>query len=406
MTESAAPIRDSDRIVALDVLRGFALMGILIMNVQAFSMPSAAYTNPSAYGDLTGLNRAVWIASHLIADQKLMSIFSMLFGAGVCLFADRAQAKTGGSAKLYYRRTFVLLLFGFAHGYLLFLGDILVAYALCGAWVYLLRNRRPRTQVVVALVLLMVPTALTVMISGAVPKLPPDAVAGMSSGWAPSAEKLAAIVDGMRGSFLQQVITRAPATITLQTIVMLLHFIWRVSGMMLLGMALYRTGVLSASKDEAWYRRVAVVGLPIGWALSAYGVYFNFSHAWVFERSMFLGTVPNYWGSIAVGFGYLSLVMIAVKRGWFAGLQSRLAAAGRMAFTNYIAQSVFAVVVFNMFGLFGATPRWQQVLFIVAVWIAQLLYSPAWLARYRFGPLEWLWRAATYGHAPPMRRST
>ncbi|MBE9517277.1 MAG: hypothetical protein IMY68_01870, partial [Bacteroidetes bacterium] len=88
-----SPVSQSDRIVSIDLLRGVAVLGILIMNIQHFSMPSAAYINPTAYGDLTGINKWVWIISHIMASGKFMSIFSMLFGAGVLLFTGRAEAK-------------------------------------------------------------------------------------------------------------------------------------------------------------------------------------------------------------------------------------------------------------------------------------------------------------------------
>ena len=126
------PVAPGERIRSLDVLRGFAVLGILIMNVQSFSMPGAAYLNPTAWGDLTGINLAVWLAGHVLADQKFLTLFSILFGAGVCLFAERAEARSGRSAAVHYRRMFWLLVFGLAHAYFLWVGDILVPYALCG----------------------------------------------------------------------------------------------------------------------------------------------------------------------------------------------------------------------------------------------------------------------------------
>ena len=398
---SAQPVAERERIAALDVLRGFALLGILIMNVQAFSMPGAAYTNPAAFGDLSGINRAVWVLSHIGADQKFMAIFSMLFGAGVCLFSDRAVAKTGSAAKLYYRRMGVLLAVGVAHGYLLFHGDVLVAYALCGLWVFALRNKRPRTLTIVAFALLLVAPLISAFVAVSIPHMPKEATDAMSAGWAPPPKILIANIEGMRGSFAEQVATRAPLTLTLQTTVFVLFFLWRVSGMMLLGMALYKTGVLSGRMETSWYRRVAVIALPVGIAVSTWGVVQNFEHEWSFEYSMFLGSIPNYWGSIAVAMGYTSLVMIAVRAKFLPPVQRLLAAAGRMAFTNYLMQSLLCVFVFNELELFGAMPRWQQPFVVLAIWSVQLYCSNAWLERYRYGPLEWLWRSATYGRLQP-----
>ena len=138
------PTQPKERIIALDFLRGFALLGILLMNIQSFAMPFAAYFNPTAYGDLTGVNRWVWIGSHIVADNKFMTIFSILYGAGIVLITQKLEKKGHGSAGLHYRRTFWLLVIGMAHAYLLWYGDILVTYALAALLVYFFRKRSPR----------------------------------------------------------------------------------------------------------------------------------------------------------------------------------------------------------------------------------------------------------------------
>src|SRR5215211_1968500 len=113
------PVAESDRLASLDVLRGVAILGILLMNIQSFSMPSDAYLNPTAYGDLTEANRFVWIGTHLVADQKFISIFSMLFGAGIVLMAERAGSR---ATVLHYRRMGILIVFGLLHAHLLWSG--------------------------------------------------------------------------------------------------------------------------------------------------------------------------------------------------------------------------------------------------------------------------------------------
>ena len=135
-----SPVSSSDRIVSLDVLRGFAVLGILIMNIQSYSMIGAAYLNPNAFGDLTGLNKWVWILSHIFADSKFITIFSILFGAGIVLFTNKAAEKGRSAAGLHYRRTFWLFVIGLMHAYLLWYGDILVIYALCALFVFLFRR--------------------------------------------------------------------------------------------------------------------------------------------------------------------------------------------------------------------------------------------------------------------------
>src|SRR5438445_2514093 len=136
-------VPEADRIQSIDVLRGFALLGILVMNIQSFSMILAAYENPTAYGNLEGANYWVWFFSHVLADQKFMTIFSMLFGAGIVLMTSRQEETTGRSAAVHYRRMGVLALFGMLHAYLFWYGDILFGHALCGMLVYLCRRLRP-----------------------------------------------------------------------------------------------------------------------------------------------------------------------------------------------------------------------------------------------------------------------
>src|SRR5438046_2779024 len=150
------PVAETERIVPMDVLRGFALLGILVMNIQSFAMVGAVYDNPTAYGDLKGANFLVWLLSHLLADQKFISIFSMLFGAGILLLWQRAEASGGRPARLHYRRMSWLILFGLLHAYLLWYGDILVIYGMCGLFVYLFRRKSPRTLFATALVFAMV----------------------------------------------------------------------------------------------------------------------------------------------------------------------------------------------------------------------------------------------------------
>ena len=141
----------TERIISIDVLRGVAVLGILIMNIQSFSMIGAAYINPTAYGDLTGLNKWVWIFSHMFDDDKVMSIFSMLFGAGVIIFTSRALDKSRRAGPLHYRRIFWLFVFGMIHAYLIWYGDILVAYSLCGALVFVFRKLKPKTLILISI---------------------------------------------------------------------------------------------------------------------------------------------------------------------------------------------------------------------------------------------------------------
>ncbi len=393
-----SPVDASDRIGSLDVLRGCAVLGILVMNIQAFAMPGAAYFNPTAYGDLSGINFFIWLISYLFVDQKFLSVFSLLFGAGICLFADRPEARSGRSAGLHYRRMFWLLLFGLVHAYFLWSGDILVTYALCGFVLFFLRNRSPRTMAVIGLAVFLVGSVFFIAIGLTTGFIPDKDVAEIAAVWAPDAGQIDAELLAYRGGWLAQQARRSTDTLEMHTTALPIRLLWQSAGIMLMGMALYRWQILSAVRSDVFYCRLALIGFGVGVPVVVAGAWWNFAAGWSWDRSMFLGSQFNYWGSLAMAFGYVGLAMLAVRRGWFAALQMRLAAAGRMAFTNYIAQTLICTTIFygHGFGLFGSVDRWQQFIVVIAVWGIQLWWSPLLLKRFRYGPLEWSWRALTY----------
>ncbi|MCY3745851.1 MAG: DUF418 domain-containing protein [Acidobacteria bacterium] len=409
MTDGLAkPVEGRGRIASLDVLRGFALLGILVMNIQLFAMPATAYQNPTAFGDLTGINLGVWAFAHVFFSQKFLTLFSMLFGAGVCLFADRIEARGGRPAGWHCRRMGWLLAFGLAHAYLFWAGDILVTYAICGFLVYLLRRRRPRTLLVAGLASLTATSLLLVAAGSALtlPEIPDEAISEVERGWKPDASELEAEVAAYRGGWSEQQPVRAAEALGIHLGLLPFFAIWFCGGLMLIGIALYKWGVLSAAKDDRFYRRLASIGLLAGLPLVAFGMWWNFAGDWAWQRSMFFGTLFNSWGCIPVALGYLGLVMLAVRRGFLPGLQARLAAVGRMAFTNYLLQTVLCTSIFygHGLGLFASVERYQQLLIVFAVWALQLWLSPIWLRRYSYGPLEWLSRTLTYGRLPNVTR--
>jgi uncharacterized protein len=213
-------------------------------------------------------------------------------------------------------------------------------------------------------------------------------------------------IEAYRGGWLQQMEHRVPTSFEFQTFFTLM-FIWKPLGLMLVGMAFYKTGVLAAQASRGFYGGMIASGVLLGLPMIAWGVYRNFSAGWTLRYSMFLGAEWNYWGSLFVAFAWVGAVMLLCQSGAAAGLRSRLAAVGRMAFTNYLLHTFIATSVFYGHGLgyFGRFERWQQFLFVLAVWMFQLWVSPAWLRRFQFGPFEWMWRSLTYGEPQPFRRA-
>lgn len=396
----------AERIASLDVLRGFALLGILVMNVQSFAMPLAAYLNPTVWGDLTGANYLVWLVSHLLADQKMMTLFSMLFGAGIVLFADRAAARGRSPARLHYRRVLWLLLFGAAHGYLLWYGDILFLYAVCALVLYPFRGLRPRSLLSLGVLVISVSSLIYLFFGWSSAYWPEETRAELiDRDWNPTPETKEAEVAAYRGGWREQMAYRAPVTLEFQTFLLLIWGFWRAGGLMLVGMALYKLEVFSARRPPGFYGALVAAGLA-GIPIVAYGVHWNFANEWGL-LSLFYGTQFNYWGSLLVSLGWLGAVMLVCQSGALSWLARRLAAVGRMAFTNYLMQTFICTAIFygHGLGLFGQVERTGQISVVFGVWLLQLLVSPVWLRHFRFGPFEWLWRSLTYGRLQPFRKA-
>jgi len=401
------PVEKTNRIQSLDLLRGIAILGILIMNIQSFAMPSSAYNNPLAFGDLSGFNKITWILSHLFADQKFMSIFSILFGAGIVLFTEKKELLTGSSVKLYYTRNLILLLIGLLHAHLIWYGDILVAYALCSFLVYPFRKLSPKKLLITGLLILSVPSFLNGFFQFSLPYMPASELQDLRLDWAPTNELIEQEITAFTGSISSQIKINSQQALFLETFVFLIQFLWRAGGLMLVGMALYRWGVLSAVRSRSFYLKSAFYSLIVGFPIVIYGIYMNFTMNWDFQYSMFTGSQFNYWGSLFVAYGYISLIMVFAQSDNYYTMKKRLASIGQMALTNYILHSFIGVLIFFGigFGFFGKIDRSLQILIVGIIWIFQYLTSEKWLNSYRFGPLEWVWRSLTYGKKQPFLRS-
>jgi uncharacterized protein len=401
----AAPIAPSGRNTAIDTLRGFGVLGILIMNIQYFSMIQGAYFNPTAYGDLTGINMWVWILSHIFADQKFMTVFSILFGAGVIMIVSRIEAGGGSALKIYYRRIIMLILIGLAHAYLLWSGDILVAYGCCGLVVYLFRKARPLRLLIFGMLTISISTAIYLFFGWSMKFWPPEAITGMMEFWKPTSEMIQIEIAARQDGWLGQLGYRIPNAIFMQTFVFAIWAGWRSGGLMLIGMALYKFGVITGERSRKFYAYMAVLGFIVGLPLVSYGIVRNFRADWSIYFSFFYGIQFNYWGSLFIGMAYIGVIMLICKTVRFKNTVKPLAAVGQMALTNYLFQTLICTTIFNGhgFGLFGEMPRYGQILLVFGIWIIQLIISPIWLSHFRFGPLEWFWRSLTYGKFQPMR---
>jgi uncharacterized protein len=393
-----SPLAANERIVSLDVLRGLSILGILPMNIQSFAMISAAYSNPTVYGDLHGVNYLVWLVSHVLADQKFMTIFSMLFGAGIFLMTSRIEANGKRSAALHYRRMLWLIVFGVLHAYLLWSGDILYDYGICGMLVFPFRKLRPGTLIVVGLLSVLLSSALMSTYGWLVAHSTPDSIQALRAElWQPTPDMIAQQLATYRGSWRTQMRGRVPDAQLMETVLFYWWGLWRETGLMLVGIAFFKTGVFSAARSRSFYWKLIGVAVFIGIPITIYGTYRDFASGWDFQYSFFSGMQINHWASILVALGWIGVVM------FFFPSNARLAAVGRMAFTNYIMQTVICTTIFfgHGFGLYGKVERVWQFAIVVVVWLLQLSICPIWLRYFRFGPLEWVWRSLTYLRCEP-----
>jgi uncharacterized protein len=401
------PVTEKERIVSIDVLRGFALLGILPMNIQYFSMISAAYMNPTTYGDLHGANLWVWVLCHVLADEKFMAIFSMLFGAGILLMTSRVEAAGKRSAPLHYRRMGWLTLFGLAHAYLLWSGDILFTYGMCGMVVYLCRKWKPRRLLIVGLLTLAVaPAILTGEGIWSRHWTLKQVQTASEQLWAPTPAMVANEVVAYRGSWTEQMRVRAVDSAQMQTVFFVLFTFWRAAGLMLVGMALFQWGVFRARLRRPDYWTMVFAAVCVGIPLTLFGTARDFASGWEFRNSFFYGMQFNYWASLLVCTGWVGAVMLACQSVRMIPVTRRLASIGRMAFTNYILQTLICTTLFygHGFGLFGKVERVGQLGIVFIIWAVQLTLSPIWLEHFLFGPLEWLWRSLTYWSWEPFVR--
>ncbi len=412
--ESAAPVAGGSRLANLDLIRGIAVLGILAANIVAFGQPFTAYMWPTSWiGENGDPDNWLWVAQFVLVDGKMRGLFSLLFGVGLALFMDKAWERRQ-TRKLQARRLFFLLLFGLIHFYFIWRGDILVLYSISGLIGLAFLRWSARNLLVIGLlgyiiggvlyVLMMaMPYTIIQLQPAGDPKMA-EMVAGFDEAQAEAlsddAVESGILTEGNYFDFVHHNFT-AHGTDPLFN---LFFFMFETLPLMLIGIGLYRAGMfsgaLSRKKQLAW-----------GWAGIITGGVLTLLIALSMRESL------SYWGTVAAFTGFthhIRLPMVlglaavlaiygASAKGWLA---ERLSAAGRAAFTNYLGTSMLMLLIFHPWagGLWGELSRPELYLVVALAWAIMLLWSKPWLARYRYGPLEWLWRCMTYGKHFPNRR--
>lgn len=397
---------NDERHISIDAVRGFALLGILLMNIVGMGLPTFAYINPTYYGGHEGANMWAWAINYVVADGKMRGLFTMLFGASMILIADRAEGQRPGPASIHYRRVFWLFVFGMLHAYLLFFGDILVCYALAGAVVFLFRKWSPKLLIGIGALVLAGLVVKGLIETDHLEKLralasSPDASEATRKAWAqngfilnPPASMGEAEIKGYRGGFIDAVKARSMAAMILQTVIMFNETLWEAIAQMMIGIGLYRLGFFTLG----WKTRSYATMMAIGWGI---GIPAMIWLTWGAVQSGFepiVMTRTSYWGAIPrpfIALAHASAVLLLVRAGAVRWLMDRLAAAGRMALSNYLGTSIVTAFVFCGFGLglYGQLERYQLYAVVAGVWLLILLWSKPWMSAFHYGPFEWLWRS-------------
>src|SRR6478672_4954563 len=400
-----APVGAGERVEVMDVLRGVALLGILLMNIEAFVGPMMeAVTGVNAR--FSGADRWVDAAIYVLVQGKFITMFSLLFGMGFAVMLERANATGASGTRLYARRLLALLGIGLVHALLIWSGDILLTYALLGFVLLLCFRRTPLSRLPKwGIALYLLPLLLTWAMAGfsALSQLDPQAAAEFQKGMAAQAQQITALIDGERaafgsGSYVQAVAQRATDTGTM--LGFLVFFGPTLLGVFLFGAWFMRSGVIRDSGAHLpLFRRLRTIGFGIGLPLMLWSAW---THPTMSFSDASLGSAAAQTAAqvanLLMMLGYLSTIVLAMQLPSWAGRLRWLAPAGRMALTNYLMQSVVCTLVFYGYGLgyFERLPRAWQPLFVLALFALQVALSRWWLARYRFGPMEWLWRWMTY----------
>ena len=403
------------RYISLDAMRGFAVMGILAMNIISFAMPEWAYITPAAYGGDSLADKIAWFFAFIFIDGKMRGLFSLLFGASLMLVIDRATDKGESAAQVHYRRMAWLAVFGLAHYFFIWFGDILFLYAIIGMIAFRFRNWKPERLVKIACIIFAVGLALWGIQFGALQIFQylatrPDATADM-------ARQLRELMDSAdlafniapdlalhRSSYAAITMVRLDEWST--PLILVVQSIGETLPLMMIGMAMQKSGFMTGNWEAIDYRRWVMRMLPVGLLLTlVFGVWIV---AVDFDRITALA-VFSFWGAIPrimLTVGYAAALILIIQRYQNNPMLARIAATGRAAFSNYLGTSIVMTTIFYGygFGLFGHVGRAGLWVFVLGAWAVMLLWSKPWLMKFHYGPLEWLWRSLARGQLQKMRR--
>jgi uncharacterized protein len=422
---AAQPVSQRERIPTIDVVRGVALMGILLMNIGAFSGPFEMYINPLMVGNHRTANLVAWSLRWVLFEGKMRAAFSMLFGAGVILLTERAERRGSANiADLFLRRNMWLTLFGVLHFYFIWFGDILYFYGLTALlFLYPCRKLRWKRLAIAGGLVLLLGVGTDAYYSWDSLRIKNEGLAAQAlvnrhaqltpheqdalKKWNDSLDRRKKLHDedlkAMRGSYLDQIEFRAQWGPKVQAVNYYTFGFADSLGMMLIGMGLFKAGFLTGALRTRVYVWIIAVGYLVSLPL-------NGLEAWGLMRDNFQGASASWilyqLGRVSGAVANVAVVVLVANSGLLPGLMRRIAAVGQTALSNYLLTSISCTFFFSRYGadLYGKLEYYQLFVIVAAVWAINLAVSPIWLRYFQFGPMEWVWRSLTYWRRQPMRR--
>jgi uncharacterized protein len=421
------PTQRNGRINSLDVIRGIALLGILLMNINGMGLPFA-YSDPTIAGGSEGLNLQVWIANNMFFEGTMRGLFTMLFGSGVILLTSRLEKNGAGitTADIYYRRILWLLLFGIINVYVfLWHGDILYPYAIFGLMLFPFRNASVKNLVLVGCLLISIGVLwdisdyrndLETQKNGIEMQTLKEQGVTLNENQESDLKKWEKLntkhtpkevqgkIEKMRQGYWSVLMEKVNGNQFMQTWLPYRLWPWDILSFMLLGMALFKLRVFHGERSNKFYILLLVIGYLIGLSI-------NYMETTMLIDSDFDPVIiskadQSYQiGRLFTTLGHIGLFMLFIKSGILGFLQKSLAAVGKLALTNYLTHSVVTSIIFYGDGLalFGQLERYELYYIVSAIWIIQLIFSPIWLKYFLYGPAEWLWRSLTYQQKQPFK---
>ena len=406
------------RLESLDFIRGCALFGILIMNIVGMGL-GPAYDNPTVMGGDTGVDLWTWFVVNVTFEGTQRALFSILFGAGVILFTSRPD-----STDAYFRRNLWLIAFGLFNAWiLLWGGDILYFYGLTALFLFSFRNLSGRKLLGLGIASFVLGAAWSGLETYNMLDLHKRALAAETvpiakrterenkavDEWkeeargAPSPQVVVELKKDNQAGYVSALLVRAPRISEAQSWFAYRYF-FDIFGMMMIGMALFKLGVLTLEARTRTYLTMMIAGYAIGMPLNIYEANWLMSHGFS-GLARHQADITYDFARLAQTTGHLGLLGLFLKSGLFPWLRQSMAAVGRMALTNYLTHSAVALVIFVFLGYWGMLERHQLYYIVFSIWAVQIVISPIWLKHFQFGPAEWLWRYLTYGERPQFRKA-